>query len=269
MTSLSDYQDRYRCIKFERDAGVLQITLHTHGGPFAFDRRTHQDLGTAFTLVADDPENKVVILTGTGDSFCAHFDFGSFTLPEGEDWPGEWVDIRAHGRRMLTSFLAIDVPVISALNGPVLAHSELPLLADVVLASDTTTFQDTTHFLVGTPPGDGLHVVWTTLLGLNRGRHFLLTGKQLSAEDALALGVVGEVLPPHQLLDRAWSLARTWSRLSRNTLTATRAILTMEWHRLLQTQLDAGLAYEGLALASRPPGAGRRSSAIRRLEPRP
>lgn len=265
VTTLSDYANRYRCLKFERDSGVLQITLHTDGGPFAFDRQTHNDFGMAFTQVADDPENKVVILTGTGDRFCSDFDYGSFGPAEGEDWPTEWVDTRSHGRKMLMSFIGIDVPVIAAINGPVLSHSELPLLADVVLASDTTIFQDATHFRMGIPPGDGVHVVWTTLIGLNRGRHFLLTGRQMSAQEALELGVVAELLPPDDLLDRAWDLARSWAEFSRNVLCATRSLLTLEWQRLLTSQLDAGLAYEGLGVASRPPGSAPRQSSIRSL----
>jgi enoyl-CoA hydratase/carnithine racemase len=256
VTTLADYESRYRCLRFDRDGGVLQITLHTDGGPFAFDRQTHHDFGMAFTQVADDPENKVIILTGTGDRFCSDFDYGSFTLGAGVDWPTEWVDTRSHGRKMLMSFLGIDVPVISAINGPVLTHSELPLLADVVLAADTAEFRDATHFVAGIPPGDGMHVVWTTLLGLNRGRHFLLTGRTLSAREALERGVVGEVLSAAELLDRAWELARDWARLPLNVLHATRSVLTMEWKRLLTQQLDPGLTYEGLAVASRPIGTG-------------
>lgn len=54
-----------------------------------------------------------------------------------------------------------------------------------------------------------MHTVWTTLLGLNRGRHFLLTGRMPTAQDALEYGVVGEVLPLEALLPRAWELAST------------------------------------------------------------
>jgi enoyl-CoA hydratase/carnithine racemase len=267
VTILSDYENKYRCMKFQRDAGVLQITLHTDDGPFAFDWQTHRDFGIAFTELADDTENRVVILTGTGDRFCADFDYGSFALDAGVDWPSAWVDTRSHGRKMLTSFLDIDVPVIAAINGPALSHSELPLLADIVLASDNTVFQDATHFRMGIPPGDGMHIVWTTLIGLNRGRHFLLTGRQMTVAEALTLGVVSEVHPQGELLKRAWELARDWARLSPNVLRATRSVLTMEWQRLLHSHLDAGLVYEGIAVASRPPGTGDRSAGIASLQP--
>jgi enoyl-CoA hydratase/carnithine racemase len=70
MATLDDFQNAFETLRFTRDRGVLEVTLHTNGGPFVFDERTHGDIGHAFHLVADDPENLVVILTGTGDRFC-------------------------------------------------------------------------------------------------------------------------------------------------------------------------------------------------------
>lgn len=154
---------------------------------------------------------------------------------------------------MLTSFLDIEVPVISAINGPALSHSELPLLADVVLATDNTVFQDATHFVGGVPPGDGMHVVWTTLLGLNRGRYFLMTGQTIDAARALELGVVGEVLPPERLLERAWEITRRWAPLSPLALRGVRSSLVFEWKRLMLAQLEPGLAVESLAAVAMPP----------------
>jgi enoyl-CoA hydratase/carnithine racemase len=183
MSSLRDYAERYEGIRFERRDGVLQITLHTAGESFAFNARTHHDLGFAFADVADDPENRVVILTGTGDRFCADFDYGSFAEHIDAGPHEAWLKIRADGRRMLQVFRDIEVPV--------------------------------THFVAGLPPADGMQVVWTTLLGLNRGRYFLLTGETIDAAQALGLGVVGEVLPAVRLLARAWELAGQWAQCSR------------------------------------------------------
>jgi hypothetical protein len=70
----------------------------------------------------------------------------------------------------------------------------------VVLAAEDTVFQDATHFLNGIPPADGMYTIWTTLLGLNRGRDFLLTGRVLTAQEALEYGAVSEVLPRQDLL---------------------------------------------------------------------
>jgi enoyl-CoA hydratase/carnithine racemase len=249
MSKLSGYADKYENIRFERRDGALLVRLHTGGGPFAFSDGAHENLSFAFHDIACDEENKVVVLTGTGDRFCTDFDYASFQAHRGDDTHAWGLRIRSHGRRLLAAMLDIEVPVISAINGPVVSHSELPLLADVALAADTTFFRDATHFVAGAAPGDGMHVVWTTLLGLNRGRYFLMTGQSIGAEEALRLGVVGEVLPPERLMDRAWDLALNWAAMPRATLIATRQVLTYEWKRLMLQQLHSGLVEEMAAIS--------------------
>src|SRR5207245_10440162 len=98
-------------------------------------------------------------------------------------------------------------PVISAINGPAWRHSEIPVLCDILLAAETAQFQVSAHFTSDVVPGDGMHIVYPLLLGMNRGRYFLLTGQTLDAAEALRLGLVAEVLPADKLLARAWELA--------------------------------------------------------------
>ena len=88
--------------------------------------------------------------------------------------------------------------MISAVNGPCNMHSEVPLMGDIVLASEDAYFQDASHFPRGQVPGDGQHVIWSFLAGHTRARYFLLTGKKLSAQEAKEWGVVNEVLPKGQ-----------------------------------------------------------------------
>lgn len=256
MTQLADYQNKFANLRFDREDGILQITLHTDGGPFVFSEGAHHDLGMAFYDVADDIENKVIILTGTGDRFCTDFDGASMMALMQKDYAAALYKIRHDGRRLLAAFLDLEVPVIAAINGPVSSHSELPVLADVVLAAEHTYFQDATHFPAGAVPGDGVHTIWTTLLGINRGKYFLLTGQKIEAHEALGLGVVNEVLSPDALLERAWELARHWARLSRQTLCGTRHVLNYEWKRLCMQQLHSGLTEEFFAGAFAAPSQG-------------
>jgi enoyl-CoA hydratase/carnithine racemase len=108
----------------------------------------------------------------------------------------------------------IEVPVIAAVNGPARIHPEIPVLADIVLASDTALFQDAPHFMSGIVPGDGAHVVWPHVIGANRGRYFLITGQELHAKQALDYGAVSEVLARERLLPRALELAHSRSASS-------------------------------------------------------
>jgi enoyl-CoA hydratase/carnithine racemase len=161
-----------------------------------------------------------------------------------------WSRLLREGRELLQRFLDIEVPVIACVNGPVHVHSELPVLADIVLASDTAEFADRAHFVHGVVPGDGVHVVWPLLIGLNRARHFLLTGQAIGAEEAKALGVVAEVVPHDALPSRAWELAASLERKPRLALRYTRLALTRRLRRELDADLDIGLALEGLGLVS-------------------
>ena len=137
MKSLQQYAERYRNIRLERRDGILQVTLHTNGGPMQWGADVgsiHQQLGDAFYDIGRDHENKVMILTGTGDAFCKDRNSAEYTETYSAEY---WYRISREGRDMLMNLLEIDVPVISAINGPALIHSELPVLANVVIAADT------------------------------------------------------------------------------------------------------------------------------------
>jgi enoyl-CoA hydratase/carnithine racemase len=247
---LSDYQDKYTGINFTRDDnGVLEMTLHTRGGPALWGTSLtslHTELGHAFLDVARDYDNKLVILTGTGDSFISAFD------PE-ESYPeanlsAMWPRIQDEGLALLQNLLAIPVPMIAAVNGPALIHAELAVLCDIVLAASHAEFADLAHVPGGAVPGDGVHTVWPMLLGPNHGRYFLLTGERIPADEAKRLGVVGEVLPAADLLPRARALAAQLSQLPLMVLRNTRSVLVRELRRRMFDELANGLAHEGLAM---------------------
>ena len=252
MTQLGEYADKYRTVRFERSDGVLLITLHTDGGSLRWNLAAHGELPEAFLDVGRDPDNRVIILTGAGEEFS-----GPRSTPETPSFPTRpTVDTLAQvhweGRRLLTNLLDIEVPIIAAVNGPAWRHSEIPLLSDIVLASETAAFQDSAHFQADMVPGDGMHIVYPLLLGTNRGRYFLLTGQTLSAWEAKDLGLVAEVLPREELMDRAWSLARDLARRPTLLLRYTRLLLTEDLRRRLQELLGYGLAMESIALLERP-----------------
>lgn len=146
--------------------------------------------------------------------------------------------------------------MISAINGPAWRHSEIPLLCDIVLATEETVFQDSAHFPNGMVPGDGMHIIYPLLLGLNRGRYFLLTGQTLNARQALDFGLVSEVLPHPQLLPRAWELAEQLAQRPPLVLRYSRVLLTQHIKRLMHDLLGYGLALEGLGVAADTPNVG-------------
>ncbi len=239
-----DYFDRYPTIHFERNQrGVLSVRLHSDDGPVVYTEQHHEDWCGAFYDIGADRDNRVVVITGTGDSFIDAYGWKG-TYSRASDWD----DKSYEGRRMIRNYLDIEVPIIAAVNGPASVHNELAVLADIVLASTTATFSDAPHFPNRVPPGDGIQVIWQELLGLNRGRYFLLTGQELSAEEAYQLGVVSEVLVPDKLMTRAHELADQLSKVGTMTLRMTKSVLVQNLRRKMDEQLTASITLEGMAV---------------------
>jgi enoyl-CoA hydratase/carnithine racemase len=254
MAKLSDYAQKYPSIRMRREGGVLEMTFHTEGGSLKWGLGPHAELPDAFQDVAGDRENKVVIMTGTGDEFSGPRVVPTAGHPLFPTRPTAQFteNLISEGRRMLMNLMSIEVPVVSAVNGPAWRHSEVPLLADIVLASEDAAFQDSAHFPGGLVPGDGVHVVYPMLLGANRARYFLLTGQTLDAREAHRLGLVAEILPKAKVLERAWELAHGIAAKPEVLVRHTRAVLTEPIKRRLQEELGYGLYNECLALMDRP-----------------
>jgi enoyl-CoA hydratase/carnithine racemase len=255
--AFESYREKYANVRMQREDGILEVMLHTRGGPLEFDGYVHESLVHAFRDIGDDRDNHIVILTGAGAEFCTRIS------PEGFDFftPTGYDKILREGTKALENLLDIEVPMIAAINGPASVHSEYALLCDIVIAAEDAFFQDAPHPAFGIVPGDGLHVVWPEVIGEIRGRYFLLTGQKLSAGEAKDYGAVNEVMPREVLLRRAWELARALHKQDPLTLRYTRMALTTRFRRRLQESLSYGLALEGISAAQVAASAATKSKA--------
>ena len=246
MSRFHAYRDGFPNARLNRSkSGVLEVALHTDGGTLVFNGHTHEQFVDLFHAIGSDPDNRVVILTGSGDAFMETIS------PEGFDFftPQGYDKIYREGRKVLMNILDIETPLIAAVNGPARLHSEYILLADIVLATPSTVFQDKPHFEFGIVPGDGVHLLWQEVVGTIRGRYFILTRQELDAQTAKEWGAVNEIVPTEKLLFRAREVGEGLAKLPPLTTRYTRIALTQKLRRIIDEGVGYGLALEGISAA--------------------
>jgi enoyl-CoA hydratase/carnithine racemase len=251
---LAEYADAFKVMALSRTSdGVLTVRLHYREGPMQWTALAHREFPRLLDAIDSDAENRVVVLTGTGDHFIRTPDGYGDAYRSGKVKPSDWERGLGEATRMLYGLTDLRIPVIAAVNGPVTGHAELVLLCDVVLCTEDTYFQDLAHLPGGLVPGDGVQVLWPMVLGPVRAKHFLLTTQKIQAAEALSLGVVGEVVERSDLMQRAGQIAADLARVDPLVLSHTRALLQRPARRALGDELITGLGIEAYVSISRFP----------------
>ena len=241
------YFTSYRSLRLSRDAqGVLLVEFHTTGGPLTFTAQDHTEFVDAFYRIAQDRENKIVILTGTGGEFIPGIDFSSFGNVAD---PEVWSQVHDEGVQILENLANIRVPVIAAIEGRAHVHSEYALLANVIVAGEGATFNDLPHFAGGIVPGDGIFTTWSYRAGAGRAEAFLLNPHPVTAQTAYEWGVVAEVVRDGRALGRARELAAVCLKAPEVTRRNTRAHLIQPLKERIVREIGYGLSLEGASAA--------------------
>src|ERR1700756_4406367 len=246
--SPENYFTAYRNLKLTRDEdGVLVVQFHSSGGPLTFTAEAHTEVVDAFYRISQDRANKIVILTGAGGDFMVGVDWSSFTNVSD---PGVWSQIHDEGVQVLENIANIRVPVIAAIEGRAHIHSEYALLANVVVAAESATFQDVGHFAAGVVPGDGIFTCWSYRAGAGRAEAFLLNPQPLPARTAYKWGAVAEVVPNGKALARARELAALYLKAPEGTRRETRIHFNQPLKERIVREVGYGLSLEGASSAA-------------------
>lgn len=235
------FKDNYKMSR--RDDGVILVQAHTVDGPIKLSVENHRSVAQMFKAVGNDPENEVMIFTGTGDDFMMEPDPEGFKIEQDNlmYWAYEYAF--KDGRVNLYSLLNdLEIPTIGALNGPGF-HTELCLMCDLTICSEDAIIYDL-HYDIGSVPGDGINVCFQELLGTKRAAYALLTGQAINAEQALEWGMVNEVVPKDKLIDRAHELADQIMTQPRTTRRMSAQVIRRPWKRRMTDDFDAGLAMQ-------------------------
>ena len=247
-TFQADYFAAYHNLRLTRDAnGVLVAEFHYNGRPFVMTAQSHTEFVDAFYRIGQDRGNKIVILTGAGGQFITDVDWSSFG--DVTD-PRVWSQVHDEGLQVLENLANIRVPVIAAIEGRAHVHSDYALLASVIVAAESATFQDVAHFAAGVAPGDGIFTTWSYRAGAGRAEAFLLNPQPpLAARTAYEWGVVAEVVPSGKALSRARELAELYLKAPEVTRRNTRIHFIQPLKERIVREVGYGLSLEGASSA--------------------
>jgi enoyl-CoA hydratase/carnithine racemase len=240
-----EYKERFKeHYKLERrEDGVILVQAHTKGGSIQLSVENHRSLGQLLKTIGADPKNEIMIFTGSGADFMMDSDPEGFKLEE-EDlayWAYEYA--YKDGRINVSALVNdLEIPTIGVLNGPGF-HTEICLMCDLSICSDDAVIYDL-HYDIGSVPGDGIHSCFQELLGVKRAAYALLTGQAIDAKLALEYGMVNEIVPREQLLDRAFSIADHIMTQPRTTRRLTTQIVRRPWKQRVVNDLDGGFGIQ-------------------------
>ena len=226
-------------VAFEQRGPIGVLTMNRPEALNALNEQVLRDLNAALDAVEANDEVLVVILTGAGRSFVAGADIGQMK----DLTPVQAKKFGSYGNQVFLKLENFPKPVIAAVNGFALGGGcELSMACDIRLASEKAKFGQPEVGL-GITPGFGGTQRLARIVGVSKAMELILTAKTIKADEAKAIGLVSEVYPAEELMDKAMELA--------NAICANAQIAVCESKRCIrmgmQTDIHTGSAFEAEA----------------------
>jgi enoyl-CoA hydratase len=189
----------------EKQNGIALVTINRPDVRNALNMATMEELRNAFEQIRNDDEIRVAILTGSGDkAFVAGADINELATLS----PVSSREYSLAGQAVLDGIERLGKPVIAAVNGHALGGGcELAMACSFRIASENATFGQP-EVKLGVIPGYGGTQRLARLVGPGWAAQLLVTGEIISAAEALRIGLVNHVVPQHELLPAAETIAK-------------------------------------------------------------
>jgi enoyl-CoA hydratase len=237
----------YQDLLYAVEDGIATITLNRPACMNALSPNLEEELHRAFDQADADRAVRVIILTGSGAAFCAGFDQGANKSGRRNSDPAgksiaEFIAYcqRRAGKRVIdwTHMWRLGKPIIAAVNGWALgAGFWYQLAADITIASDQAVFaQPEVRHISSTS------FLFTALCGWKAANRWALTGDHFDAQEAYRIGMVNEVVPHAELMERARALAKRIALVPEPAVRLNKAIAMQG---IQAAGLHAGLLLEG------------------------
>ncbi|BAI74876.1 enoyl-CoA hydratase (plasmid) [Azospirillum sp. B510] len=236
---------KYETIRFERRDRVLTVIFNQPEKLNSFIERSHTELSTVFSDVAEDPESDIIVVTGSGRAFSAGGDI--LGMQRLRDTPVEFYKGIREAKKVVYSLLDCDKPVVAKVNGDAIGlGATVALFCDVVIATEEARLADP-HNNVGLIAGDGGQIIWPQLIGYARAKHHLFTGEKINGKRAAEIGLIHAAVPAAELDAAVDAYVDRLSRLPAQSLRWTKATVNIPLKQLAHALMDVGMSYEGLA----------------------
>ncbi|PRX96872.1 enoyl-CoA hydratase/isomerase family protein [Paraburkholderia sp. BL25I1N1] len=235
----------YQALLLERDGGVLTVTLNRPDTLNAFDEQMDIEMSRLFGDVADDPQTRVVVLTGAGRAFSAGGDIEH--MQQVIDDQSLFLAGMQRAKKIIFSMLDCPKPVIAKINGHAVGlGATIALFSDLSYAANHAKIGDP-HVKVGFVAGDGGAVIWPQLIGYAKAKEYLLTGDLLGAEEAARLGLINRAVPADELDAVVDAMAKRLATGASQAIQWTKTSINIGLKQLAHSILDASIAYEALS----------------------
>lgn len=241
---------QYSTLRFELVNRVARITLNRPDAANAVNADMARELAHAAIRCSEDRAVRAVILTGAGRMFSGGGDLKSFAA-QGDALPSHLKEVAGNLHAAISRFVRMDAPLIAAVNGSAGgAGFSLCLFCDLVLAAQSAKFV-LAYTRSGLTPDGGSTFFLPRIVGVRRALELALTNRALSAEEALAWGIVNRVVPDAALQGEADQLAAALAAGSTGAFGAAKRLLHHSLGESLETQME--LEAQAIAAQARTP----------------
>ncbi|NUZ06130.1 enoyl-CoA hydratase/isomerase family protein [Piscinibacter koreensis] len=236
-------------LQVERDGGVARVTLNRPEVKNALSPAMADELAATFRALAKDEAVRVVLLAGAGGNFCSGGDVKGMQQGGARSPEQRRAGMQRY-RELATALLAIDKPVIAALDGVAYgAGFSIALAADLVLVSDRVRLAMVFH-RIGLVPDVGAWYLLPRVVGLQRAKELIFSAREIGAAEALQFGVALEVHAPDALLTRANAIAASFCGAPPTAMSLSKRALQVSLQSELEAMLDLEAAGQAIAATS-------------------
>ena len=237
-------------LKIQRDGAIQILTMSQPETRNALTGNTAVDeLVEACSAIRLDTSIRVVVLTAEGPVFSSGGNVKDMLRFQNQKLLPETIreEYRNGIQRLPRALYNLDVPVICAINGPAIgAGLDLTCMCDIRIASEKATFAES-FVKVGIVPGDGGAWLLPRAVGMSKAAEMAFTGDSLSAQEALACGLVSRVVAPEKLMEEALKLATKIAANPGGVLRMTKRLLREGERSTLDSLLEISAGYQAIA----------------------